>query len=350
MKKMEDETKDKSLTKRIAMILMATLLVAGCFYGIELKMNPTDIPELTTFVDATGTVEVQEEEVPLAKPKVTTKKSTKTKKKTVKLKKAAKKTYTKKKPTKKKKTTKTTTKGNEVTKVETTVVTKVTEKYKKKSKKKTVVTKITTTVKTTVTSNATSNNSVTASSQSGDQQTPDNTQPEGSAPTETKNTPSTTKEASAPSTISVNNVAPKADTAVLKAYNTLGFSVTVNPSVSYAGYFNAKDQSIILRNADDTIYHELGHFLAFVAGNVDTKGDFKAVYEAEKNLYSGMNKTYVTQDSSEYFAESYRDYVLNPSGLQAERPQTYASIQAAVGKVTDSWVSKIKMVYSAVWK
>ena len=86
--------------------------------------------------------------------------------------------------------------------------------------------------------------------------------------------------------------------------NTEGFELIIDSSVSYSGYFNARTQSIRLKFEDDTIYHEMGHFLAFIAGNADTKDSFKAIYAAEKDKVTGANKNYVTQDSSEYFAES----------------------------------------------
>lgn len=66
------------------------------------------------------------------------------------------------------------------------------------------------------------------------------------------------------------------DSKVLNAYKKMGFTVTVDPGVSYAGYFDARTRSITLQNADDTIYHELGHYLAFIAGNVDKSSSFRS--------------------------------------------------------------------------
>ena len=48
---------------------------------------------------------------------------------------------------------------------------------------------------------------------------------------------------------------------------------------------------------NETIYHELGHFLAFVAGNVDRTSDFAAVYNSEKSKFTGINRSYATQNS-----------------------------------------------------
>ena len=98
------------------------------------------------------------------------------------------------------------------------------------------------------------------------------------------------------------------------------------------------------------LFHELGHFLAFIAGNADKTSSFVAVYNNEKSKYTGLSKSYATQNSSEYFADSVRDYVENPSALKSQRPQTYAAVVEALNKVTDSQVSKVQKVYGPFWK
>lgn len=140
------------------------------------------------------------------------------------------------------------------------------------------------------------------------------------------------------------------DSKVVTAWNTLGFKFTINSGVSYSGLFDAETQSITLKSVDDTVYHELGHFVAFVAGNVDTSSSFKAVYEAEKSLYTKYNASYVLQDSSEYFAESFKEYTLDAASLKASRPQTYAAIEAALNKLTTAQITKIATVYASIWK
>ena len=108
--------------------------------------------------------------------------------------------------------------------------------------------------------------------------------------------------------ISVSQYAPKTDGRVLNAYTTLGFTAEVNPSVSYSGYYDTRSRKITLRKADDTIY------------------------------------------SSEYFAESFKEYTLNPAALKAARPKTFAAVQEAVSKFTDDRIAKVQKTYSVVWK
>lgn len=130
------------------------------------------------------------------------------------------------------------------------------------------------------------------------------------------------------------------------------FTLIYDGSVSYAGYFSALNQSITLQGVDDTVYHELGHFLAWIAGNVDKRSEFATIYKSEKEKYTGVRKAYVTQNASEYFAESYRDYILSGSNLKKRRPKTYAYVRNAVQTIQNSpdRITKIKNVYKVIWK
>lgn len=324
------------MKKKITDLLKSKKFIGGCaaaalaviIGGTAMLEQSAGVPELPVYeADPVLEVSLEEEETPLAStPKTTTKTTKKTSKKKVKLTKAATKTYSKKLPTTKKTSTKTTTSSTQKVTKTTTVSTAKTEKYTKKSKVKVVTTTVTTTVKTTTTKLATA---------------------AAKANTSAASTASTAK---AKYEVSVTKVAPKADTRVISAFQTLGFKVYVDASVSYAGYFDAKTRTITLKEENDTIYHELGHFLAFIAGNADKTSAFTAVYNAEKGSYTGVNKAYVTQNSSEYFAESFRDYILNAGALKSSRPKTCAAVTEALNKVTTAQVTKIQKLYAPVWK
>ena len=62
-----------------------------------------------------------------------------------------------------------------------------------------------------------------------------------------------------------------------------------------------------------------------------------------------FNKAYVTQNASEYFAESVKDYILNNASLKSSRPQTYAAVQNALNQITDAQIAKIQKIYGAFW-
>lgn len=320
-------------TVKISSIMLAMMIAAGGFWAAN--QQGTVVPELVTFVDTEESLVIEEDEVPLAAPKVT--KSTKTTKKTkkIKMKKASKKTYTKAGKTTKKTKTKTTKNSKSETTTKTETQTNVTNKYKKGSKINTQVT----TVKTTVTKTVVTKQNASAAAT--------NTSSNANESSLKKDAQSTVQ---ANGQISVKTAAPKLNSQVAAAYEKLHFTVEVNNTVAYSGKFSAKTQNIILKKADDTIYHEFGHFVAFAAGNADMTSEWKNIYNTERSLYTASNKAYVLSTASEYFAESFKEYTLDPGKLKAARPNTYAAIDAAVAKITDAQTTMIWNTYKSIWK
>lgn len=310
---------------KIGSIMMATVVLFGSTAWYE--NTQTTVPELVTFVDVEESVTITEEEVPLAAPKVT--KSTKTKKSTkkVKMKTAAKKNLMTKGKTYKKTTTKKVSSTTKDTTTKTEVSTFNTYKYKKGSKIRTDTTTVKTTITKTVVTRTTASKTSTA-----------------------KTTASKTASTAVNSTATLASYTSKVDSRVLNAYNKLGFKTSVNANVSYSGLFDARTRSITLKKVDATILHELGHFVAFLAGNVDMTSEFKQVYNTEKSKYTEYNKNYILSSSSEYFAESFKNYTENPAALKASRPQTYAAIQSALNRLTDSQISKVWNTYKVIWE
>ena len=314
-KKLADLFRNRKIAAGVTAIVLAVAVSSTA-----VVQQKSQIPELPSYTDPVLETTIEEEETPLASaPKVNTTTSKKTSSKKVTMKSAAKKTYTKTLPAESTTSRKTSETSSATVTTQTTVVKKSKEAYTKKSKVKVVTTETTTTVTTTTTAKA-----AAATTVSG------NTVANG--------------------TVDVSKIAPKADSRVITAYRTLGFTVEVNSSVSYSGYFDARNQKITVKKADDTIYHELGHFVAFVAGNADQTAEFKAIFSQEKALYTAYNKSYVTQNSAEYFAESVKEFTLNPAALKSARPKTYEAVKEAMDKLTDDRVAKVKKVYSMIWK
>lgn len=321
--------------------LAAAVLVTGTWYTGQ-ETDDLSIPQMVEYVDTEdGSIVIPEEEVPLAtKPTVKVKKTTRRKVKKSKLKKKAKKTA---KSTKRSKKSKTVKKENSKKKVatDTTVLTTVVSATKKNSKVKTVTTTVETTVKTTTTNKPKRSSSEVAAS----------------ANTATANTVASAAQSTSSdemqivSNVTVRSMAPRADANVLNAFENLEFKIEINPTSSYSGYFSVKAHNIILKKSSgDTIYHELGHFVGWLAGNVDTSSEFVAIYNKEKSALQSANYQYLTKSSAEYFAESYKDYVLSPQNLQSSRPQTYEFIKNAVSRITDARVTNIKSAYmKAYW-
>lgn len=321
--------------------LAAAVLVTGTWYTGQ-ETDDLSIPQIVEYVDTEdGSIVIPEEEVPLAtKPTVKVKKTTRRKVKKSRLKKKAKKTA---KSTKRSKKSKTVKKENSKKKVATatTVLTTVVSATKKNSKVKTVTTTVETTVKTTTTNKPKKSSSEVAASA--------NTVTANTAASAAQSTSS--DEMQVVSNVTVRSMAPRADANVLNAFENLEFKIEINPTSSYSGYFSVKAHNIILKKSSgDTIYHELGHFVGWLAGNVDTSSEFVAIYNKEKSALQSANYQYLTKSSAEYFAESYKDYVLSPQNLQSSRPQTYEFVKNAVSRITDARVANIKSAYmKAYW-
>ena len=321
----------------------AAIALAAVIGGVSLFSGAGETPEFPSYTDPIMETSIIEDETPLAsQPKTTVKttSSTKTTRKTVKLKKASKKSYTKKLKTKTKVTNKTNKSGNTTVDTKTTVVTKATAKYTKKSKKKVVTSKITTTVQTTTTQQVSIANETAVSTTSSGTSVSQATAAASSSQNQSK------YEANV---ANVASVAGKMDNRVIAAYQQLGFKIVVDPSVNYSGYFDARSRSITMKQIDDSVYHELGHFLAFIAGNADKTASFQSIFAAEKANVTAFNKAYVTQNASEYFAESVKDYILNNASLKSSRPQTYAAVHNALNQITDAQIAKIQKIYGAFW-
>ena len=321
--------------------LAAAVLVTGTWYTGQ-ETDDLSIPQIVEYVDTEdGSIVIPEEEVPLAtKPTVKVKKTTRRKVKKSRLKKKAKKTA---KSTKRSKKSKTIKKENSKKKVATatTVLTTVVSATKKNSKVKTVTTTVETTVKTTTTNKPKRSSSEAAASA--------NTVTANTAASAAQSTSS--DEMQVVSNVTVRSMAPRADANVLNAFENLEFKIEINPTSSYSGYFSVKAHNIILKKSSgDTIYHELGHFVGWLAGNVDTSSEFVAIYNKEKSALQSANYQYLTKSSAEYFAESYKDYVLSPQNLQSSRPETYEFVKNAVSRITDARVTNIKSAYmKAYW-
>ena len=349
---------NRKLATSIA-VAVAAVVIGTVAYNVN-RQAP-EFPEIT---DPIMEVTLEGEETPLASQPTVTKKTTKktkTQKKNVKIKEKAAKTYTKKLGTKTTKDSKTVKNANTTVKTDTTVAVTTTEKYKKNKNVKTVTTKTTTTTTVTTTVQpvviATQDSSAAQTVSTSLASTNTDTSAKTTATTAQTTTASTqsSNTASAPAgtyEISIDSIAPLMNSNVINAYKTLNFKVIVDPTVNYSGYFDARNQSITLKKADQTIYHELGHFIAFIAGNMDKSTGFVDIFNnsGEVNSFPGVNKIYAAQNASEFFAESMRVYILERSSLASACPKTYNALETALNKITDTQVLKIKKVYSAYWK
>lgn len=88
---------------------------------------------------------------------------------------------------------------------------------------------------------------------------------------------------------------------------------------------------------DETLLHEFGHFLDHKEKYISKSDKFKEIYEKEK-YYARMiygkkdNYKYVVSVSSEYFADMFKMYLIQPDRLKYNVPKTYCFIDEIVHK------------------
>ena len=311
---------NKSFLASAAYLVVALVLCAGVIFYTGNGGTGLTVADITDTMPETGTDEIVagEEEVPLASaPKVSVKKSTKT---------------TTKKKTSKKKSTKKTATVQTVT--ETTVQTTEKTSTKKKSKVQTIRTTVVTTVKTTTqtfgtTTTTTTNNAASVGA-------------------------STAVSSSGFAISKFSDIKGHVDSKVYDAFVNLGFEFKINSALATTGVFSTKNHNIQLKRGQSSyLLHELGHFVSALKGRngkkIDQSSEFTRIYNEEKSAYVGNNKAYVTQDTAEYFAESFRDYTENPSALKSQRPKTYSYISQMVSSLSSSDVKAFRNAYGWYW-
>lgn len=310
---------------RVAVCAVGVMAMTFTTLSQDYSTAPPSIMDFADCIDDFGGVTIGEEGVPLAEaPRVTTKTTTKKTTKKEKMKKASKVSKTSRK--KKTRTSKKTARNSKetVTTVTTTATTTATS-VKKKSKIKTIKTTVKTTIKTT-------------------------TVPKGGA---SKTTATQTNTTAAPTTtdISFRSLAKGADERVLTAFESLGFEMTITPTAPYSGVFSARNQKIDVRTPNGShLLHELGHFVSFIGSSADGTAEFQQIYAAEKGNYKEINASYVLRNSSEYFAESFKNYTEDGAKLKKERPQTYAYVEKVLNGITTASVQQVKNLYAPFWK
>lgn len=134
--------------------------------------------------------------------------------------------------------------------------------------------------------------------------------------------------------VSVSKIANRTQLNVKNALKALGFSIVVDPQSSNS--CDGTIRAIILsENSDSYVYHELGHFLAYVSGNADKSSDFISIYNTEKGKYTGAQNR--VANVSEYFAQSYEEYTKSTAtanALRRERPLTYNYIKNCISNLS----------------
>ncbi len=134
---------------------------------------------------------------------------------------------------------------------------------------------------------------------------------------------------------------------IVSAFREDNIKVTLNSGMSNDGFFSSSNKTIQLkRNTDYSFLHEIGHYVNYKEGNVANSTEFKNIFASEKSKYRAFYSDicmkfsygkdmgqYGRTNSSEYFAECFRDYYFSQNSrnrLKSNCPKTYNYIVKAI--------------------
>jgi hypothetical protein len=134
---------------------------------------------------------------------------------------------------------------------------------------------------------------------------------------------------------------------LIKMLNNKGYKIKVVPSSELgdgiAGIHNNGTKTIKLsfdcnNNKDDVFLHELGHMLDFNTGYslASNSTEFIKIYKYENVHFFDQSSNlfeHHSQDPKEYFAESFREYILEPWKLKSNAPKTYEFMKQYIEKL-----------------
>ena len=143
----------------------------------------------------------------------------------------------------------------------------------------------------------------------------------------------------------IRAVAPLLPENILNAFEKLNFTVIIDPKFYVNGLCSYTSRTITLREEDDTIYHEMGHFISFVALKYCDKEEFKEIFLKEKGKFPGAKILYASQNPTEYFAECTREYILNKSRLKAACPETFKAIEKCIAEIDEGRIQLYKKFF-----
>ena len=143
---------------------------------------------------------------------------------------------------------------------------------------------------------------------------------------------------------------------LIRALDTTGLKVFLNSSLpnNTSGNFDIKNRAINFTNTEygvsrRVVAHEFGHFLDFLydtgLGAHDSK-EFKEIFNSEKNSFVvNGNKSYYISNRVEYFAQSFSEYICNPSRLQKNTPKTYNFVKKVLNSINNSKIQNAKKIF-----
>ena len=144
--------------------------------------------------------------------------------------------------------------------------------------------------------------------------------------------------------ISIYYISNKHNYRLNKAFKRLGGRIVTVRSFEKESiarrFYRVKIVIKVKKMSLNTLVHEYGHFLYYLK-KVYLDNKWTNIYYAERNKVSYLIKrNFITKSSSEYLAESYANYRINPNELKKTRPRTYQYINDKATTITNNDITK----------
>lgn len=94
------------------------------------------------------------------------------------------------------------------------------------------------------------------------------------------------------------------------------------------------------RHIDESLLHEIGHYVDFQSNYCSKNEKFLEIFEKEKDFYKKnkfvfcyYNGSYAKRNSEEYFAEMFQQYIMYPKITKLYAPMTCEYIEKVIEKI-----------------
>ncbi|MBR2765414.1 MAG: hypothetical protein IKE03_05480 [Blautia sp.] len=129
----------------------------------------------------------------------------------------------------------------------------------------------------------------------------------------------------------LRRIAGRLPVKILNAFKKYNFKVIVSPGMSESGKFDEMGGIIRIRDLHSPeIYHEMGLFLAFASLYPVSSDDYEAIIREETDNYWWSRPDLIRKNSSEYFAESLKEYAFHPAAFEKVCPKSVQAVKQAI--------------------
>lgn len=117
---------------------------------------------------------------------------------------------------------------------------------------------------------------------------------------------------------------------ILSKLSEDGFVIGFTDTLDVEGRIDYNNRIITIKNRK-SLLHEIGHYVDFKCNRISDTDNFIKIYNQEK--YNTYENEYNISSNREYFAESFKNYILYENKVKHKTPKTYEYILKCLEEV-----------------